>query len=293
MLLLDRLLGRLDRLAGVIDRRWRDLRFYAYNPHRVQCWACGRRDAPEGVLVGSARLSTFGMFGTLRQAPWFNPEDVPRKYNAWVCLDCLRRVGPEGDREWFLQHLKRRAQMDAQGDTLSEFQKNSKGAALQSTPKDVIARDLIDSLRRAQEEVLKRFSAAPPVQDTSQGMPEILDAYLRDGLYFGVVQVVFEGESIAFEFGIDLDSYNTLQRVLQFRPDLPNTDAVPHRHFFTGCVQRITPGVPVCFSALVQQGQATRRFEVVGPSSLVAQLLLFMNLKTPSAAGHLKRVTRP
>ena len=41
------------------------------------------------------------------------------------------------------------------------------------------------------------------MRDNSRGMPELLDAYERDGNCFAVVQIIVSRESVAFEFGIE------------------------------------------------------------------------------------------
>ena len=41
------------------------------------------------------------------------------------------------------------------------------------------------------------------MRDNHEGYPELLDAYERDGLYFGAVRLIIAGEVAAFEFGLD------------------------------------------------------------------------------------------
>ena len=63
------------------------------------------------------------------------------------------------------------------------------------------------------------------------GYPELLDAYEREGSYFGVVHVIVAGEGATFEFGLDERGYRSLKRVLQSRPDGPRGQ---YRYFFRG-----------------------------------------------------------
>ena len=44
---------------------------------------------------------------------------------------------------------------------------------------------------------------SPGMRDNHEGYPELLDAYERDGLYFGAVRLIIAGEVAAFEFGLD------------------------------------------------------------------------------------------
>ena len=56
------------------------------------------------------------------------------------------------------------------------------------------------------------------MRDNHEGLPEILDAFERDGLYYGVIQVRIGGGFHAFEIGVDPGGYRALRRVLQGRP---------------------------------------------------------------------------
>lgn len=51
------------------------------------------------------------------------------------------------------------------------------------------------------------------MRDNHQGMPEIVAAYERDGLCFGVVRIEAGGEDAAFEFGVERKGYVTLKRI--------------------------------------------------------------------------------
>jgi hypothetical protein len=52
------------------------------------------------------------------------------------------------------------------------------------------------------------------MRDNHEKLPEILDAFERDGNYFGVIQIGSEDNLVAFEFGIDSSGYSALRRVL-------------------------------------------------------------------------------
>jgi len=41
------------------------------------------------------------------------------------------------------------------------------------------------------------------MRDNHEGYPELLEAYERDGLYFGAVRLIIAGEVAGFEFGLD------------------------------------------------------------------------------------------
>jgi len=49
-------------------------------------------------------------------------------------------------------------------------------------------------------------------------MPEIVDAFERSGHYFGVLEIRLAETSKQFEFGISLEGYRALRKILQLRP---------------------------------------------------------------------------
>jgi hypothetical protein len=132
------------------------------------------------------------------------------------------------------------------------------------------------------------------MRDNHEGLPELVDAYERQGRYFGVAQVLLGAERTAFEFGIDQASYEALRRVLQMRP-YGSSESGSCRYYFAPSAGRIAEGSDaVEFAVRVEQGRAGRQFKVVGPATLVANLLWFLELKSPDAASHLRRVpSRP
>jgi hypothetical protein len=116
------------------------------------------------------------------------------------------------------------------------------------------------------------------MRDNHDGYPELLDAYERDGLYFGAVRLTVSDEIAAFEFGIEQRGYVSLKQILQTRP----FDALgKHRYFFTGSFRKREPGSDtVSFDVRIEQGANGKNFENFrGPVSLVSNLLWFKSLK--------------
>jgi len=132
------------------------------------------------------------------------------------------------------------------------------------------------------------------MRDNRKGLPEIIDAVERDGQYFGVAQVVLGEQPHAFEFGLDAQAFNALRKVFQLRP-FANNDVGTYRYFFVPAVRRLGPESDQAeFSIRVEQGREGRQFEVIGPRSLVANLMWFFELKSAEATSHLRRaVSRP
>jgi hypothetical protein len=128
------------------------------------------------------------------------------------------------------------------------------------------------------------------MRDNHDGYPELLDAYERDGLYFGAVRVTVAGEAAAFEFGVEQRGYVSLKQILQTRPFDP---LGKHRYFFKGNFSKREPDSDtVRFGVRIEQGANGKSFEnFSGPLSLVSNLLWFQSLKDLQNTAVLKRVS--
>ncbi len=121
---------------------------------------------------------------------------------------------------------------------------------------------------------------------------EILDAYERDGNFFGVVRVTAADKTARIEFGLDKKGYVALRKILQTRP-FDRTPGVPHRFFFLATVRKEPKSardVPVTISIRIEQGRFGKHFDFDGPLSLASNLQWFDQLKDISEAAALKRL---
>ena len=130
------------------------------------------------------------------------------------------------------------------------------------------------------------------MRDNSEGMPEIVDAYERDGEFFGVVQVVFEGTPHAFEFAVREMGYRALRRILGMRPYDP-LDQRPYRYFFCSGGFIGEERKRGRYQVRIEQACEGREFEVDGPVELFQNLFWFLRLKRIEDASHLREVQRP
>jgi hypothetical protein len=127
------------------------------------------------------------------------------------------------------------------------------------------------------------------MRDNHDGCPELLDAYERDGLYFGAVRVTVAGEAAAFEFGVEQRGYVSLKQILQ---TLPFDPLGKHSYFFKGNFSKREPDSDtVSFGVRIEQGANGKGFDFDGPVSLVSNLLWFQSLKDFQAAGALRRLS--
>jgi hypothetical protein len=127
------------------------------------------------------------------------------------------------------------------------------------------------------------------VRDNHDGQSEFLDAYERDGLYFGAVRVTVAGVAAAFEFGVEQRGYVSLKQILQTRPFDP---LGKHRYFFRGNFSKREPDSDtVNFGVRIEQGANGKGFDFDGPVSLVSNLLWFQSLRDLQAAAALRRLS--
>jgi hypothetical protein len=124
------------------------------------------------------------------------------------------------------------------------------------------------------------------MRDTSEGMPEIVDALEQDSKFVGIVRVKFGDTSKQFQFGISLDGYRALKKMLQLRP----FDAMPgvgQKYYLARSYSQI-PGSSDCIAVVrVVQSKDGRQPEVRVPRDLLSNLLWFAELRNPAEAAHL------
>lgn len=128
------------------------------------------------------------------------------------------------------------------------------------------------------------------MRDNHEGLPEIIDAYDREGTFFGVAQVKLSDEFYAFEFGIDDAGYHALRQIIQLHP-FDHLPGLQHRYFFVPSVRRIGKSHDLMeFAVRVEQGSNGKQFQVKGPESLISNLMWFFKLRRPEDAAQLRQV---
>ena len=128
------------------------------------------------------------------------------------------------------------------------------------------------------------------MRDNSEGQVELVDAHERNGHFFGVVRVNGAGQTAAFEFGISAEGYSALKRVFNARP-FDATPGLRYSYFFTGSYGREKLGAePGAVSRTYRAGRTATAFEFSTPTTLLSNLLWFMELETLKSASALKRI---
>lgn len=119
-------------------------------------------------------------------------------------------------------------------------------------------------------------------------LPEIIDAYLRDNLYFAAIRLQRAGTDKVFELGISHASYLGLRRVLQTRP-FDQMPGVSQRYFFVPSYSRNDADPDRCSSAIrIEQGRNGEDMMFELPQQLIANLLWFYEMETLEPASHLR-----
>lgn len=117
-------------------------------------------------------------------------------------------------------------------------------------------------------------------------MPEILDAFERGAQYFCSVAIERNSVTKQFEFGVSLNGYRALRKVLQLRPfdSMPGTR---QRYFFAGGYGNV-PGTAEYETAFrVEQDRDGKQVDVRVPKDLLANLVWFSQIKDFDEASHL------
>jgi hypothetical protein len=98
------------------------------------------------------------------------------------------------------------------------------------------------------------------MRDNHEGMPEIIDAYEKEGLYFGVVEITLGKICKQFQFGVSRDGYRALRRILQLR----QFNAMPglkDRHFFALSYGEISGSSDYKVGIRIEQGRDGRKLK--------------------------------
>lgn len=131
------------------------------------------------------------------------------------------------------------------------------------------------------------------MRDNHEGYVEIVNAYEREGQYLGAIRVNHLGEPRSLEFGVSQAGYYALRRILNLRP-FDSMPGVRYRFFFTGGYGKVlSAGTdPFEMHMRVEQGCRAEGLTVQGPKDLLANLLWFMQLKSPDETVHLRQLDK-
>ncbi len=128
------------------------------------------------------------------------------------------------------------------------------------------------------------------MRDNHKGLPEIINAYERDGHFFGSVSLTIRAATKVFEFGIDQDSYKAIKNILYMKP-FEQFPGAEYRYFFSPKVRRNSRNRSKTYCAIrIEQNKYGKEFEVSAPESLIANLMWFFKVKDYSEVNHLREI---
>ncbi|HEY5839192.1 MAG TPA: hypothetical protein VIT19_09160 [Pyrinomonadaceae bacterium] len=128
------------------------------------------------------------------------------------------------------------------------------------------------------------------MRDNHEGMPEIVQAFEREGQYFGVVGITLGDTSKQFQFGVSVDGYRALTKILQLRP-FDFMPGLKHRHFFAQSYGKIPGSSDYKTDIRVELGRDGKQIEVRVPKDLLTNLVWFSEIKDLDEAAHLPEFT--
>src|SRR5260370_8835259 len=115
------------------------------------------------------------------------------------------------------------------------------------------------------------------MRDTHEGMPEIVNAFEQDAQHFGVVGIERGGVSKQFQFGVSIDGYGALRRILQLHP-FDSMPGVKHKHFFARSYGTIPGSSDYKIHVRVEQNRDGKQIEVRRPKDFLSNLVLFSEI---------------
>lgn len=128
------------------------------------------------------------------------------------------------------------------------------------------------------------------MRDNHNGMPELVDAFENNGQYFGVIAAVEDDKERRFRFGLSLQGYRSLRRVLQDRP----FDLMPglnYRYFYSRS-QKCAPEEKYKMTVRIELDRDAKQKDFDIPKDLHANLLWFQRLDSLASGEHLEIATK-
>jgi hypothetical protein len=125
------------------------------------------------------------------------------------------------------------------------------------------------------------------MRDNHKGLPEIITAFERNGQYFGVVSISLAGVEKRYEFGIDQASYEAIKRLINLKPYGRKRGLKYHYYFSPGAERSDDSSRSYCQIRIEREDQG-KEFEIEAPESLIANLMMFFQVKDLKELFHLR-----
>ncbi len=127
------------------------------------------------------------------------------------------------------------------------------------------------------------------MRDNHEGMPEIVDAFEKDGQYFGVIGIEIGGTYKRFQFGVSQAGYRAIRKVLQLHP-FDSMPGLKHRYYFAQAYWKLADSSDCGMKVRVEQDRNGKEVDARVPKDLLSNLRWFAEIKDFSEAAHLPEV---
>lgn len=130
------------------------------------------------------------------------------------------------------------------------------------------------------------------MRDNHEGLPEIINAYERDGLYYCSISIKIGSETKIFEFGINHEFFKAIKRILGMQP-FEKMPGIKYRYFFCPVAGRKSTDLSKFFYHIrVEQEKRGKEFEIAAPEQLIANLMWFFKAKDFKELSYLPEITK-
>ena len=117
------------------------------------------------------------------------------------------------------------------------------------------------------------------MRDTHDGMIELLDVNLDNGVYSSLIEHSINGELLKLRFSIVLSDYPRLKRILEFRP-FENTGVAQYRYFFPISYRKDVENKDLAFINIrVEQLGRHKQYEFCISRKYISNLLWFNTIR--------------
>jgi hypothetical protein len=130
------------------------------------------------------------------------------------------------------------------------------------------------------------------MRDNHEGLPEIINTYERDSLYYCSISIKIGSDTKTFEFGIDQESFKAIKRILGMQP-FEKMPGIKYIYFFCPVAGRKSTDLTKYFCHIrIEQEKRGKEFEVAAPEQLIANLMWFFKAKNFNELAYLPEISQ-
>jgi len=116
------------------------------------------------------------------------------------------------------------------------------------------------------------------MRDTNENMIELLNVSNADNIYSSLIRHTISDEELNLRFGIDINDFGHLKRILEFRP-YENTGVAPYQYFFALSYRNDHDNNDIAFTDIrVEQLDRHKQYEFKISKKYIANILWFNSM---------------